>query len=170
MPNEFMDKHEANEYYEGKSPFKKVIERLPIRTIMKVFPGRQFILFHKDGEEIRVHSCLRANVIAMDKDGLCILLKESGTGQHIRVGYVPTPVTAGDGRAVFLALPSRCTVERTLRRSPRRKGEIMESTALGMLVKQEESPIAPIMDGALMFLPYDEFKKMTGRRITEMEG
>lgn len=167
--SDFMSKQEANEYFAGKSKFKSRINSLPVRNVTKVYPGRKFVLFEKNGEVYRIHAALRANVITMDRDGLCVMMRDVKNGTHFRVGYIPTPVPLNGEQAVFLAIPSRCTVERTLRRSLRRPGEIMESTAIGMLVKQSENPEGEVIEGVTVFLPYDVFTQKTGKRISELE-
>jgi len=168
MENEFLDKEQANIYYAGKAGVLSELETLPIQTIMKVFPGRQFVLFERTGTQMRVHQCLRVNVITMDRTGLCIIMKDVAEGSSLKIGYIPTQLRIADGRMVCLAIPSRCTVERTLRRSRYDKEDIRESMAAGILVRQASQP-EEISDGALIFLPYEEFKRLTKRTISNME-
>ena len=164
---DFLNKEEANQFYAEKSPLREHILKLPIMNMVKAFPGKRYVLFEKKGGDVAVHGCFRANVISMDRDGLFVLLKDTHTEQHTRIGYVPTPITSGDGRAVFLAIPSHCKMERTLRK---RRDRVMESVAVGILVRQQENPDeVPFPENVLMFMGYEEFKKVTGRTITELE-
>jgi hypothetical protein len=164
---DFLSKEEANQFYAEKSPLKEHILKLPVMNMVKAFPGKRYVLFEKKGSDIAVHGCFRANVISMDRDGLFVLLKDTHTEQHVKVGYVPIPLAAKDGRAVFLAVPSHCKMERTLRK---RRDKVMESVAIGILVRQAESPDeVPLPGDTLLFMGYEEFKKSTGRSITELE-
>ena len=159
MSSEFLTKDEANDFYAAKSPFYKQIIALPHVSVVKVFPGRKFVLYDQVNGQTVIRAALRANVITMDRNGLCILFKGS---QFLRVGYIPEPVSTN--MTVFLSLPSKNWVERTLRRS-RTTGAVMESTALGMFVAQKfdvgEGPV---------FVSYEDFKKRTGKSFTEFEG
>ena len=161
MASEFLTKEEANDYYAAKSPFYKQITQLPHVSVVKVFPGRKFILYSIDGPRVIIYASLRANVITMDRNGLCILFKGS---VPLRVGYIPEPVTTA--MTVFLSIPSKNWVERTLRRS-RPTGAVMESTALGMFVAQKYDQAG---NEGPVFVSYEEFKKRTGRIISEFEG
>lgn len=160
MAGEFLTKEEANDFYAGKSPFYKQIIQLPHVSVAKVFPGRKFVLYSQAQGQTIIHASLRANVITMDRNGLCILFKGSAP---LRVGYIPEPVTTA--LTVFLSIPSKNWVERTLRRS-RPTGAVMESTALGMFVSQKFDPAGN--DGPV-FVSYEDFRKRTGRIITEFE-
>jgi hypothetical protein len=163
----FLNKAEANEFYANKSPLAEHILKLPVINTAKVFPGKRYVLFEKKGEDIAVHACLRANVVSMDKDGLFVLLKDYDTDKHIKVEYIPVPIVAKDGRAVFLSIPSHCNLERTLRR---RNGKVQESVAMGILVRQEASPDeVPLPEDTLFFVGYEEFQKLTKRIISKME-
>jgi hypothetical protein len=168
---EFLSRKEANEFYAKKSPHYEALARLPDVSLMKVYPGERYVLFTQDGTEIKIHTCLRANVIAMDREGVCVLLKDVDTDSHIRIGYIPTPVTAADGSAVFLSIPSHCIVDRTLRRSKARGslGAIRESVATGLLVWQAVDPYDRIQEGVATFLTYKDFKRKTGRTISKLE-
>jgi len=157
-------KEEANDYYAGKSPFAAEIKALAHTQVVKVFPGRKFVLYSVDGDKVRIHSALRANVISMDREGLCIFFKDiTNNGEHLRVGYIPEPISVD--LTAFLSLPSKNWVERTLRRC-RPTGQVMESTAIGMFVAQRFDPDR--VQGPV-FVPYEAFRKRTGRSISEFE-
>jgi len=170
LKKEFLNEREATDYYVEKSEFAETIKALEHRSIYKVFPGRRFVLYQvmPDGA-LKIYAALRANVITMDSAGLCILFKDvlSFSG-HTRIGYKPTPIPAQDGRAAFLAIPTRCQLERTLRRGQYSK-EVSESLAAGIMVWQESDPKVVGNEGAIVFSTYEEFQNKTKRSISALE-
>lgn len=161
--SKFLSNSSANRYYAEKSPHKDfILNERPIITVEKVFPGKCFVMFTGwGGDCLRIHAMLRANVIAMDKEGLFIMFVEPVTNNSIRVGYVPRLIDGLETDiGVFLAIPSRCTVERTLR-VPSYGKDVRESLAAIMLVRTGKT--------SARLLGYDQFKKETRRTISILE-
>lgn len=169
----FLKDEEVVELLLTRSGSKKMYDKwtsLRSENIMKIFPGRSFVVYKKNGRRIIVKAAYTVSKIAMDGSGLAIMFKELLTEKSLAVGCTPV-MLEHDGQFVFFSVPVRAKVERTFRTDTRLKynGAVHESMTTGMVIKQEVNPYNNEQDDKLMVIDYQEFIAKYGKEIAGME-
>jgi hypothetical protein len=157
-----LDKFETTNYFEGKAEYVELLKSFNDRNIVKVTPGKDFVLFERTTTGYRVHDILTVNHINMDEDGVWLDIEGLYTGKLPAVGYTPTPVFVEE-RAVFLSVPSSVKVELRVTEC---NGGYVEEVSAAMLVKHRHSPLHDRLN-ELQLLSLDLFMLRVGEAVAK---
>lgn len=158
--SEFLSKEEATAYFENKSEYRDIVRSFRDLNIVKIYPRRRFILFMRTGpDDYKLGGILRVTSIEMDENGIYVDLILNDKVEY-QVDYLPTPIECLD-QMVFLSVPSRVQVERTLKNT---LTGVEEGLATALLVKHKHSPAWDEI-GSLQMLGEVEFIRKFGEGV-----
>ena len=167
MRNDFLNEKDALNYFVDRCGFTNEWRALSTMNIMKIHPGRKFVMFIKLGEVVKIHGIYNTTAVGMDSAGVYADIQNMKTKAVTRVTHHPTPLSADTTSKVLLAMPLRCEMQRTLKNL---HGRIIESVCAGILVKQDANAHCAVPPATTILLPYTIFKQRTGRAISDLEN
>jgi len=108
--NRFLDDQEKIDFYANLKGID--LKKYPYPSIMKVYKGAEFLLYHMSVEDLVFDTVLTCTGFAVTDQGMTITLMDRKNFEVFDLGDVPQKVARLD---ILAYTPPRCLIERTVK-------------------------------------------------------